>query len=159
MFITTANILDPIPPALRDRMEVLFLSGYTEEQKLEIARRYLVPRQLRENALNPEQLSITDEALRLIISDYTRESGVRNVEREIATICRKVARKAAEDFRGTVVLNAANLPEFLGPRRFRHEVVEEADEVGVATGLALPPREGKCFSSKLAPFPEGEASR
>ncbi|MBI2864959.1 MAG: endopeptidase La [Chloroflexi bacterium] len=153
MFITTANILDPVPPALRDRMEVLTLSGYTDEEKLEISKRYLVSRQLQENALTAEQLTITDEAVRSIIGGYTWESGVRNLEREIATICRKVARKVAEDFHGTAVVSAANLPQYLGPRRFRHEVVEEADEVGVATGLSVTPVGGEVLFVEASAVP------
>jgi ATP-dependent Lon protease len=96
MFITTANVLDPIPPALRDRMEVIHFPGYTEDEKLHIARRYLVPKQLKEHGLTTKMISITDAALREIIRRYTREAGVRNLERQIATICRQVARKVVE---------------------------------------------------------------
>lgn len=153
IFITTANILDPIPPALRDRMEVIFLSGYTEEQKLEIAKRYLVTRQLKENALSHVQLIISDDAIRSVIANYTHESGVRNLERELGTVCRKVARKVAEDFEGTTVVSAANLRDYLGPRRFRHEVVEEADEVGVATGLSVTMAGGEVLFVEVSAVP------
>ena len=96
MFITTANLLDPIQPAFRDRMEVIHLSGYTEEEKLHIARRHLIPKQVEENGLMPDQIAFSDQALKAIISGYTREAGLRNLEREIAKVCRKVARGVAE---------------------------------------------------------------
>ncbi len=96
MFITTANMLDTIPPALRDRMEVLQLPGYTEEEKIQIAFDYLLPRQLEAHGLQPEQLTITPEAMRLVVADYTREAGLRNLEREVASLCRGVAREVAE---------------------------------------------------------------
>lgn len=136
IFITTANLLDPIIPALRDRMEVLELPGYTEREKREIAERFLVPRQLGENGLSTERLRFTPEALLAIIRKYTREAGVRNLEREIGAVCRKVARKVAEGMEETVSVTPEALHDYLGPRKFRHEVAEEADEVGVVTGLA-----------------------
>jgi len=136
MFITTANILDPVPPALRDRMEVLDLPGYTEAEKLHIAKKFLVPRQVSENGLTPENLKFTDEAISDIIRSYTREAGVRNLEREIATVCRKVAKNVAAGKIEPVEVKKANLHEFLGPIRFRYEVAEVKNEVGVATGLA-----------------------
>ncbi len=137
MFITTANLIDPIPSALRDRMEVLELSGYTEEEKVQIARRYLIPRQLKENGLQSEDIGISDPALRKIISQYTREAGLRNLEREIAAVCRKVARRKAEgNSKGKAIITAANLHRFLGPPKFIPEAEREKNEVGVATGLA-----------------------
>lgn len=142
MFIATANVLDTIPPALRDRMEVLELPGYTETEKLEIAKRFLVPRQLSENGLSPEQLTIRDQALTTIIRSYTREAGVRNLEREIASICRKVAKRIAQDPAAQVEVVPDSVSEYLGPRRFRFEVIETEDEVGVATGLAWTPAGG-----------------
>jgi ATP-dependent Lon protease len=135
-FITTANLLDTIPPALRDRMEVLRLPGYTEEEKIEIARSHLVPRQLEEHGLGGDHLEFTDEAIRRIIVEYTREAGVRNLEREIASVCRKVARRVAEGRTEKVVVDAETLPEFLGPVRFFREVAERTDRSGVAVGLA-----------------------
>ena len=136
MFITTANILDTIPPALRDRMEVLDLLGYTEEEKVKIAQRYLIPRQLEAHGLTPEQLSITAGTIRGIISGYTREAGLRNVEREIATICRGVACTVADGRKGPTRVKARDLHKFLGPVRFRSEVSERISTPGVAAGLA-----------------------
>ncbi|HJX69983.1 MAG TPA: endopeptidase La, partial [Dehalococcoidia bacterium] len=136
IFITTANIVDPIPPALKDRMEVIELPGYTEQEKLHIAKKFLLPRQLRENGLSPERLQFSDEALLSIIRNYTREAGVRNLEREISTICRKVARQVAAGSEQSTMVTPDKLHDYLGPRKFRYELAEEADEVGVATGLA-----------------------
>ena len=136
MFITTANILDTIPPALRDRMEVLDLLGYTEDEKVKIAQRYLIPRQLEAHGLTPEQLSITAGAIRGIISGYTREAGLRNVEREIAAICRGVACTVADGRKWPTRVKARDLHKFLGPVRFRSEVSERISTPGVAAGLA-----------------------
>ena len=139
MFITTANVLDSIPGPLRDRMEIIDLSGYTEDEKFEIARRYLVTRQLKANGLNTEQAEIGDDALHAIIRDYTREAGVRNLEREIGTVFRSVAMKIAEDSAATVRIAAADLHEILGPSRFESEVAMRTSIPGVATGLAWTP--------------------
>jgi ATP-dependent Lon protease len=136
MFITTANLIDPIPAPLRDRMEVIELPGYTEQEKLEIAKRYLLPRQLRENGISPELLQVSDEAILEIVRSYTREAGVRNLERELGAVCRKVARQAAKGEEKPTSVTPTNLADFLGPIRFRWELAEEADEVGVATGMA-----------------------
>ena len=136
MFITTANILDTIPPALRDRMEVLDLPGYTDDEKVKIAQRYLIPRQLQAHGLTPEQLSITAGAVRGIISGYTREAGLRNLEREIAAICRGVACVVADGSKGHTRVKANDLHKFLGPVQFRSEVSERISTPGVATGLA-----------------------
>ena len=139
IFITTANIVDPIPPALKDRMEVIELPGYTEQEKLHIATKFLAPKQLKENGLSPEKLQFSDEAILDIIRSYTREAGVRNLEREISTICRKVARQVADGDDQLTVVSVDKLHDYLGARKFRYEVAEEADEVGVATGLAWTP--------------------
>ncbi|MEK7713545.1 MAG: endopeptidase La, partial [Deltaproteobacteria bacterium] len=136
MFITTANLLDPVPPALRDRMEVISLSGYTEEEKVKIAKKYLIPRQVEENGLKAENIDITDEGLRMIISHYTREAGLRNLEREIAGVCRKVARKIAEGQKDVTKITAANIHRFLGVPKILPESEQEKSVVGVATGLA-----------------------
>ena len=135
-FITTANLQDPIPAPLRDRMEIIELPGYTEHEKLEIAKRYLLPRQMQENGLPEGSLLVTDGAILEIIRSYTREAGVRNLERELGGICRGVARRIARGEKETVTVSEENLAEFLGPSRFRWELAEEEDEVGVATGLA-----------------------
>ncbi len=153
MFITTANITDTIPPALRDRMEVLELPGYTEQEKLQIARKYLLPRQLRENGLDAEKLEVSDEAILGIIRNYTREAGVRNLEREIGAICRKVARRMAEGADSRVEVTPDKLPEYLGVRKFLHEVAERGDEVGVATGLAWTPVGGDVIFVEAALIP------
>jgi len=136
MFITTANLEDPILPALRDRMEVLELPGYTEMEKLHIAKKFLITKQLRENGISKGKLKITDDAILAIVRKYTREAGLRNLEREIGTICRKVARQVIEDDIKRINITPKKLKEFLGTGKFTYEVAEGADEVGVATGLA-----------------------
>lgn len=143
MFITTANFLDPIPPALRDRMEVLELPGYTAEEKVAIAERYVIPKQLTEHGLQAEHLSFASEALRALISGYTREAGLRNLERMIARVCRKLARRHTEGHTQAVEVRADNLDEFLGPRQFFAEVAERTGRPGVATGLAWTPTGGR----------------
>ncbi len=139
MFITTANMLDTIPGPLRDRMEVIELTGYTEEEKVEIAKRYLVKRQLEANGLKPEQASITDAALHQIVRDYTREAGCRNLERTIGAVLRNVAVRVAE---GTVTAQTVDVPDLqpiLGPPRFENEMAMRTSVPGVATGLAWTP--------------------
>jgi len=137
MFIATANILDTVPPALRDRMEIIRYSGYTEDEKIEIARRHLISKQLEAHGLSSDSFEITDGALVRIVRRYTREAGVRNLERMVATLCRKVTRQVVRSGEETlVVIDAKDLPDYLGPERFRYGVAEEKDEVGVATGLA-----------------------
>jgi ATP-dependent Lon protease len=136
MFITTANLLEPIPPALRDRMEVIELPGYTEDEKIHIATKYLVPRQLTEHGLKKSQLSVSKQALAAIIRDHTREAGVRNLERQIATICRRTARRIVEHKAKLVTVTPRNLKDFLGPAEFFHDVAERTTEPGVAIGLA-----------------------
>jgi ATP-dependent Lon protease len=135
MFVTTANLLDPIPPALRDRMEVITFAGYTEEEKRNIAARYLVPKQRQDHGLTTEQLTITEAALRRLIREYTREAGVRSLEREIAALCRKVARRVASGELTVVTIDADDLNAYLGRRRYRYGVMEEQDQIAAATGL------------------------
>lgn len=142
MFIGTANLLDPIPGAVRDRMEVIEIPGYTEDEKLEIAKRYLLKRQLANTGLAVEQCDITDEALRAIIRDYTREAGVRNLERHIGAICRHVAMRIAEGSVERLRIAEADLPSILGPRPFEREVAMRTSVPGVATGLAWTPTGG-----------------
>jgi ATP-dependent Lon protease len=136
MFILTANLTDTIPSALLDRMEVITLSGYTEDEKQEIAEAYLMPRQLKENGLKPGQLTISGGALRQIITEYTSEAGLRNLERELGTICRKVARKVAEGDKKKFLVTRANLSKLLGIPKFYPEMDQEESQVGLATGLA-----------------------
>ena len=143
MFITTANSLEPIPAALRDRMEIIELSGYTDEEKLNIAKRYLIPRQIEENGISSKYISFSRTALLALINSYTRESGVRNLEREIGALCRKVATKVAEkESVGKTMITPASLHRFLGPVKFLPESGQGEDQVGVATGLAWTPYGG-----------------
>lgn len=142
MFITTANILDTIPPALRDRLEVIELPGYTLEEKTKIAERYLIPRQLSENGLNADQLKITTKALVDIISGYTREAGVRNLEREIANICRAVASMVAEGKIKSKTITVKDIPKYLGPVRILTDIDSRIAKPGVAIGLAWTPAGG-----------------
>ena len=136
MFITTANLVDPILSALKDRMEIITLSGYTSEEKLHIARRFLLPRQLEENGITIRDLEISDEAILAIVSQYTQEAGLRNLEREIASICRKVARKIAEGKKELTRVTKGNLHKFLGVPKYLLDSEQEEDKVGIATGLA-----------------------
>jgi len=136
LFITTANILDPIPPALLDRMEVIHLAGYIEDEKVEIAKKYLVPKQIKFNGLEKNPFTIEDSAISYIIRLYTREAGLRDLEREIAKICRKIAKKLLETGKKTDVVTKKDIPELLGVEQFIEEVKAEKDTVGVATGLA-----------------------
>ena len=136
MFICTANLADPIISALRDRLEIIDISSYTEEEKLHIAKRYLIPRQYQEHGIDGKRLLITDEAILKIIDEYTREAGLRNLEREIARVCRKVAREVAEGKRGQTRATATVLQRYLGAPKFLPDPEQETDEVGVATGLA-----------------------
>jgi ATP-dependent Lon protease len=136
MFITTGNLADPIPSALRDRMEIINLSGYTEEEKLGITRNYLIPRQLDAHGLKQKSIVLSDATIRMIISHYTREAGVRNLEREIANVMRKVAKQTAEGKVKTYRITRDNLRKYLGVAKYLPEGEQERDEVGVATGLA-----------------------
>ena len=143
MFITTANMADPIPDPLLDRMELISLPGYTEEEKLEIAKKYIVPRQIKEHGLTKKLFSLHDSALKAIIAGYTREAGLRNLEREVASLCRKVAKKVASGRTQPSVITGRNLQEYLGVVKYIPEAERETDEVGVATGLAWTPVGGE----------------
>jgi len=136
MFITTANRVDTIPSALKDRMETIYIPGYTDKEKLAIAKKYLVPKQLKENGLTENVIQFADHALSKIIQDYTREAGLRNLEREIASIGRKVARRIAEGDKDKVIVTLKNLQTFLGPEKYLPESALDADTSGIATGLA-----------------------
>jgi len=136
MFITTGNVIDPIPSALKDRMEIINLPGYTDIEKLKITRTFILPRQMKENGISPKFLEISDQAILQIISQYTQEAGLRNLERELASICRKVARKVAEGLKERTKINTRNLHQFLGPPIFLLDEEQKRNEVGVATGLA-----------------------
>jgi ATP-dependent Lon protease len=136
LFIATANVLDTIPSPLRDRMEILELPGYIEEDKLAIAKGYLVPRQTAENGLKPENISFTDEAIRGIIRSYTREAGVRQLERELGAVCRSVATRIAHGSNETFAITTDSIPAYLGPLKFFNEIALRTSLPGVATGLA-----------------------
>jgi ATP-dependent Lon protease len=153
MFITTANVLDSVPGPLRDRMEIIDLPGYVEDEKFEIARRYLVARQLKANGLTAEQAEISDDALRSIIRDYTREAGVRQLEREIGAALRNAAMYIAEGTAGHVAIVPEHLAEILGPPRFEGEVAMRTSVPGVATGLAWTPVGGDILFIEATRFP------
>jgi ATP-dependent Lon protease len=154
MFIATANNLDTVPSALHDRMEVIQLAGYTVEEKLHIAKRYLVSRQIEQNGLRPGQISFSDPALRAIIDEYTREAGVRNLEREVGSICRKVARQVAEgEANGKTTISAKRARELLGKRRFFAEQRRRTKDPGVATGLAWTPVGGEVLFVEATAMP------
>jgi ATP-dependent Lon protease len=153
MFITTANMLDTIPGPLRDRMEIISLPGYTEEEKLEIAKRYLVKRQLEANGLPSSRVEIAEETIRNIISDYTREAGVRNLEREIGSVLRHAAMRIAEGFSEKIAIAAADLHGILGARRFENETAQRTSVPGVATGLAWTPVGGDILFIEASKVP------
>jgi ATP-dependent Lon protease len=153
-FICTANQLDTVPPALRDRMEIIELSGYTHEEKREIAKRYLVPRQMERNGVGRSRIEVTPEALDVIIDGYTREAGVRGLERQIGSVCRKVAREFAEGTRKSKrVVRAKTVGELLGKPRFQPDVQRRTGEPGVATGLAWTPVGGDVLFVEATSFP------
>jgi len=157
MFIATANSLEPIPAPLRDRMQILTLSGYTEEQKLHIARNYLLPKQIEANGLNKDELTVDDDALKRVARDYTREAGVRNLEREVGSLCRKIAKQVAEGKATPIHVTAETVPEHLGRPRFQEEVVERIDRPGIATGLTWTPVGGEIIFIEAAVMPSKES--
>jgi ATP-dependent Lon protease len=153
LFICTANQLEPIPPPLRDRMEVIQLAGYTEDEKVGIAKRYLVPKQLSAHGLDPGQLTFTENGLRLVVREYTREAGVRNLDREIAALCRKAAREIAESKRQRARVDERKVRAWLGRRRFAGEVRKRTSDPGVATGLAVTPVGGDVLFVEATAMP------
>ena len=153
LFIATGNVLETIPPALLDRMEVIQLPGYTEEEKVHIAERYLVLKQRRGHGLAEGEVSMDAHALRRIVREYTREAGVRNLEREVAAVFRKVARQISEGAVGPIRVTAAGLAEFLGPPRYFAEIAERTERPGVATGLAWAPTGGEMIFIEAAMMP------
>lgn len=153
MFLLTANVLDTIPSTLRDRMEILTLPGYTSEEKLQIALQYLLPRQLEANGLSQEKLDFYSSAIMDIITSFTKEAGLRNLEREIASVCRKIARKIAEGQKTRFKITSQNLPTYLGPPRFLPEEEQSSDEIGVATGLAWTAEGGEILHVEVTTMP------
>ncbi|PIU36146.1 endopeptidase La, partial [Candidatus Shapirobacteria bacterium CG07_land_8_20_14_0_80_39_18] len=152
-FITTGNLLDTIPPSLRDRLEVIRFSGYTEVEKINIAEKYLWKKQLKVNGLGKKELNLSKEALLEVIRRYTREAGVRNLERNLASICRKIARKIAENKSFEKEISMEQVRKFLGPPKFPHTVLEEKDEVGISTGLAWTEAGGEVLFIEVALMP------
>jgi ATP-dependent Lon protease len=163
LFIATSNQLGTIHPALLDRMEIIPLTGYTEEEKLHIARRYLIPRQVQEHGLKPQQIQIDDAALRRIVSEYTREAGVRSLERQIGAVLRKIAARVATSTDGASreapaapqVVTAEHMPDYLGPPRFHHEVAFRVSRPGVATGVAWTETGGEVLFVEASLLPSG----
>ncbi|WP_051920428.1 endopeptidase La [Thermodesulfobacterium hydrogeniphilum] len=153
LFIATANMTEPIPKVLLDRMEVIYLSGYTFKEKLEIAKRHLLPKLLKDHGLKKKLLKISDKVILKIIEEYTFESGVRELERKLATICRKIARKLAEGEKGPFEITEENLTEYLGPPEYIEELKQEKDEIGVATGLAWTPNGGEVLYVEAVTMP------
>ena len=154
MFITTANTLHSIPPALQDRMEVIRIAGYTEVDKLQIAKGFLISKQLEANGLNGYNVHFSDNAILKSIRRYTREAGVRNLEREIASICRKVAREVIRDKEKTgIKITSKSIPQYLGVPKFRYGITEEKDEIGMATGLAWTEAGGELLTTEVAIMP------
>ena len=153
LFIATANVLDTIPAPLRDRMEILQLPGYIEEDKLAIAKNYLIPRQTAENGLQPDQITFTDAAIREIIRAYTREAGVRQLERELGTVCRSVATRVAEGFKEKTTIDRESVPNYLGPQKYFNEVALRTSMPGVATGLAWTPVGGDILFVEATKMP------
>lgn len=153
LFVATANRLDTIPPALRDRMEVIEFPGYTEEEKLHIAQNYLFPKVRKENGLDAERVSLSDDAIRLIIGRYTQEAGVRGLEREIAAVCRKIARRIAEGRRVHDRIDETTVSRLLGPARYSRTLAEESDQVGVVSGLAWTEAGGEILQIEVVRMP------
>ncbi|HEV3237206.1 MAG TPA: S16 family serine protease, partial [Gemmataceae bacterium] len=153
LFIATANVLDTVPGPLRDRMEILELSGYIEEDKLAIAKNYLMRRQMEENGLTADQIAFTDEAIREIIRAYTREAGVRQLEREIGSVCRSVATRVAEGLKDKVIIERDSVKNYLGPQKYFNEVALRTSMPGVATGLAWTPVGGDILFVEATKMP------
>lgn len=153
MFICTANVLDTIPAPLRDRMEIIRFAGYIEEEKFQIAKKYLWPKQLKSHGVDTHKITITDEALHFVVKRYTREAGVRELERNLATICRKIARKVAEKSAFEKKIEAAEIPKYLGPAKFSSLIAGKSDEVGMSTGLAVTSAGGEILFIEVSLMP------
>lgn len=153
MFVTTANVLDTIPPALRDRLEIITFSGYTQDEKFHIAHDFLLDKQMKSHGLSSNTVELTNEALKFIIQRYTREAGVRSLERKIATVFRKIAKMVAEGKKAKTIVKESNVPKFLGPGRFSSTIIEKKDEVGMSTGLAWTEAGGDILFIEVALMP------
>lgn len=153
MFITTANVLDTIPPALRDRLEIINFAGYTHDEKFKIAHDFLIKKQLENHGLKEEKVDFTDDALQFAIHHYTREAGVRNLERKIATVLRKVAKKVAEGEKEKIVIKSTDIPKYLGPIKYTGTMIEKKDEIGQSTGLAWTEAGGDILFIEVALMP------
>ncbi len=153
MFITTANVLDTIPPALRDRLEIIHFAGYTHDEKFKIAKNFLLKKTLENHGLSLEKVDLTDEALKFIIHHYTREAGVRNLERKMATVFRKIAKKVAEGEKAKVTVKEADIQKYLGPIKFTSTMIEKKDEIGMSTGLAWTEAGGDILFIEVALMP------
>lgn len=153
MFITTANVLDTIPPALRDRLEVIHFAGYTQDEKFHIAKDFLLKKQMESHGLNGDRVEVTDDAIRFVIQHYTREAGVRSLERQIAAVFRKVAKLVAEGKNEKTIITAKNVSKFLGPIKFTSTLVEKKDDIGMATGLAWTEAGGDVLFVEVALMP------
>jgi ATP-dependent Lon protease len=156
LFIATGNLLDPIPPALRDRMETIQLPGYTQQEKIEIGKRFLIPKQMENHGLKAKHIAIADEAMVELVQAYTKEAGVRTLEREIANVMRKVARKVAEGRKRKTVVDAKKLADLLGPQRFEYGELEPEDQIGAATGLVVTEAGGDVVSVEVTKMPGKE---
>lgn len=153
MFITTANVLDTIPPALRDRLEIIHFAGYTHDEKFKIAHDFLLRKQLENHGLTPDHAELTDDGLKFIIHHYTREAGVRNLERKMATVFRKIAKKVAEGEKNKIIVKAVDVPKYLGPIKFTSTLIEKKDEIGQSTGLAYTEAGGDILFIEVALMP------
>jgi ATP-dependent Lon protease len=153
MFVTTANVLDTIPPALRDRLEIIQFVGYTQEEKFKIVKNFLLKKQMENHGLTKSRVEITDNAIRFIIDHYTREAGVRSLERQMEAIFRKVAKKVVEGKKAKVVVTAKNVPKFLGPIKISSTLIEKKDEIGMSTGLAWTEAGGDILFIEVALMP------
>lgn len=153
IFVTTANVLDTIPPALRDRLEIIQFAGYTHDEKFHIVKEFLLKKQLEAHGLSEKKVELTDDAINFVINHYTREAGVRNLERRIATIFRKVAKKVAEGQKGKITITEKDIPNYLGPKKYRSTLIEKEDQIGMSTGLAWTEAGGEILFIEVALMP------
>lgn len=156
-FLGTANLMEPIPPALRDRMELIYLPGYTDMEKLSIAKKYVLPREIENNGLSGDLIDFSDKAIAKLINDYTREAGLRNLSREVANICRKVARVIAEGDSNRIKVTPKKISQYLGPEKFMREVSAEKPQIGIVPGLAYTSVGGEILFIEATKMPGGKS--